>query len=161
MTNTKVATIGVYGFNNRSFFDALVRAEVTCLCDVRSRRGLRGSEYAFANSTSLQQRLTEVGITYMYRKDLAPSDSNRAVQKERDRTDAVAKRRRTVLSEEFNKRYKDETLAQFDSQRFLDSLPPGKVAFLCVEREPAACHRHLIAAWLADVTGVQPEHIMP
>ena len=46
----KIVTIGVYGFDESGFFDALCQAEVDTFCDIRSRRGLRGATYAFANS---------------------------------------------------------------------------------------------------------------
>jgi uncharacterized protein (DUF488 family) len=32
---------------------------------------------------------------------------------------------------------------------------------LCVERDPAACHRSLIAQRLADTHGVRVTHIVP
>jgi len=35
------------------------------------------------------------------------------------------------------------------------------VALFCVEREPKACHRSLVADRLADELGVMPEHIKP
>lgn len=40
-----VATIGVYGFTEERFFGELTEAGVDLLCDVRRRRGLRGSTY--------------------------------------------------------------------------------------------------------------------
>lgn len=73
----KVVTIGVYGFDEFTFFDALLRARVDTLCDVRMWRGVRGAHYAFANSRYLQQRLDELGITYIYQKALAPSLATR------------------------------------------------------------------------------------
>lgn len=47
---TVVATIGVYGFTAESFLRQLHEAGVTKLIDVRQRRGVRGAEYAWANS---------------------------------------------------------------------------------------------------------------
>jgi len=49
-----VATIGVYGFDLDSFLAALREANVRQLLDVRQRRGVRGPEYAWANSQRLQ-----------------------------------------------------------------------------------------------------------
>ena len=37
----------------------------------------------------------------------------------------------------------------------------GRAALLCVERDPEACHRSLIAARLADRHGVAVEHLRP
>ena len=69
----KIVTIGVYGFDEAGFFRALQEARVDTFCDIRDRRGVRGSTYAFVNSQRLQTRLTNLGICYLHRKDLAPS----------------------------------------------------------------------------------------
>ena len=63
--NIKIVTIGVYGFDEAGFFEALRKAEVDTFCDIRSRRGVRGATYAFANSMRLQARLASLGIRYI------------------------------------------------------------------------------------------------
>ncbi len=88
----KIVTIGAYGFDKESFFQALLDAKVDIFCDLRMRRGMRGSTYAFANSSSLQKRLGELGIQYLYLKDLAPDHEIRAKQKQEDEKLGVAKR---------------------------------------------------------------------
>ena len=50
VTRLKFVTLGVYGFTPSAFFEALQRAGVDTFCDIRWRRGVRGREYAFANS---------------------------------------------------------------------------------------------------------------
>ena len=72
----KIVTIGVYGFDEARFFEALRKVKVDTFCDIRNRRGVRGSTYAFANSLRLQARLAELGIRYLYRKDLAPTKAD-------------------------------------------------------------------------------------
>ena len=57
-----VATIGVYGFSAETFLHPLREANVGLLLDVRQRRGVRGSEYAWANSARLQAALDRAGI---------------------------------------------------------------------------------------------------
>ena len=43
-----------------------------------------------------------------------------------------------------------------------DALPPtGRAALLCVERDPEACHRSLIAARTARECNVRVTHITP
>jgi hypothetical protein len=37
----------------------------------------------------------------------------------------------------------------------------GATALFCVERDPEACHRSLIAAMLADEYGVAVRHLLP
>jgi hypothetical protein len=49
-----------------------------------------------------------------------------------------------------------------DLARLVDELAPqGKTALLCVERDPAACHRSIIAEHLADEHGVSVRHLLP
>jgi hypothetical protein len=58
----KIVTIGVYGFNEETFFDALQAAGVQVFCDIRWRRGVHGAEYAFVNHKRLVTHLESLGI---------------------------------------------------------------------------------------------------
>lgn len=156
-------TIGAYGWEAERFFGALVTAGVDTFCDLRARRGVRGREYAFANSQRLQARLAELGIRYLHRPDLAPSDATRAEQYAADSATHTAKRQRTQLSPAFVTSYRRERLDDFDSAGFVAELGPEArvVALFCVEREPAACHRSLLAERLAHDLGVKVTHLTP
>lgn len=159
----RFVTIGVYGFDETSFFQALEAAKVDTFCDIRWRRGVRGAEYAFANSQRLQRRLAEMGIHYLHRRDLAPTPAVRRRQSEADKASKTPRRQRASLSPAFVNAYRTEILAHFDPQSLLDDLPPDSqvVALFCVEREPAACHRSLLAEKLARESGITVEHIVP
>ena len=159
----KVITIGAIGYTADTFFQALQDAGVDTLCDVRQRRAVRGHDYAFANSQRLQARLADLGIRYLHRGDLAPTDAARASQAAADKAGGVATRKRTELSPAFIEAYKRDVLARFDPQTLLDDLPPGAavVALMCVEREPAACHRSLLAERLHTTWGVEVQHLTP
>jgi uncharacterized protein (DUF488 family) len=159
----ELVTIGVYGWDEDAFFRALTGAGVDLFCDVRARRGVRGAEYAFANSKRLQARLAELGIRYVHHPELAPSDETRRAQHAADREAKVARRRRAVLSPAFVEAYRRERLEGFDSAAFVADLGPEArvVALFCVEREPAACHRSLLAARLAQELGLEVEHLLP
>ncbi len=159
----KLVTIGVYGFDEHSFFEALLAAGVDVFCDIRQRRGVRGAAYAFANSQRLQRRLAELGIRYLYRRDLAPTAAVRARQAEADKALRVAKRKRRVLGEAFVQAYRAEVLADFDPQSLLDEVGSDArvLALFCVEREPAACHRSLVADRLRWDLGLEVEHLRP
>src|SRR5437660_1079576 len=61
MARPTLATIGVYGWTADTFLDALRRAGVRQLLDVRQRRGVRGREYAWANAVRLQAALGDGG----------------------------------------------------------------------------------------------------
>ena len=62
----RVLTIGAYGFNERTFVEALKAAGADLFIDIRARRGMRGSAYAFANATRLQASLEAAGIKYTH-----------------------------------------------------------------------------------------------
>lgn len=159
----KLVTIGVYGFDEDAFFEALQSAGVDTFCDVRQRRGLRGASYAFANSRRLQAKLAELGIRYLHRKDLAPTKDIRQRQKRADKASKTAKRQRNTLNPDFVTAFREEILDEFDSRSWLHDLPPDSkvVAIFCVEREPAACHRSLVADKLGEDLKLPVEHIVP
>lgn len=159
----KIVTIGIYGFDEAGFFEALCKAKVDTFCDIRSRRGVRGATYAFANSKRLQARLEELGIRYVYRKDLAPTVTVREKQAAADKATKTAKRKRTELGQAFIDAYHTECLAAFDPQSLLDELETDAqvVALFCVETSPKACHRSLVADKLASTFSLEVEDILP
>ncbi|RME36168.1 MAG: DUF488 domain-containing protein [Deltaproteobacteria bacterium] len=160
----RVFTIGVYGFTERTFFDALQSAGVDLVCDVRWRRGVRGARYAFANSRRLQSHLDSLGIAYLHRRDLAPSPEIRRLQQQADKAAKTAKRSRARLAPAFVDAYRREILVRFDPRLFLAGLPPGiqSIALLCVEKYPAACHRSLITEQLLQTESIETiRHILP
>lgn len=159
----KFITIGVYGFTDERFFNALETANVDTFCDLRDRRGVRGSTYVFANSKRLQKRLDEMGIQYLHFKDLAPSKEIRKLQYAEDEKKKVAKRQRSELGQDFKSAYQETILDQFDAQNFIQQLPDDAqiVALFCVEKEPSACHRSLVAQKLKENLGCEVRHILP
>lgn len=161
--NPKIVTIGVYGFDEDRFFETLRKIKVDTFCDIRSRRGVRGSTYAFANSLRLQARLAELGIRYLYRKDLAPTKAVRDRQTAVDKATQIAKRKRTTLGETFITAYRTECLALFDPHSLLDDLEEDAqvVALFCVEKDPEACHRSLVADKLAEELKLAVVDIVP
>ena len=155
-----VATIGVYGFTVRMFLDRLHEADVGLLVDVRQRRGVRGSEYAWANSARLQATLDEAHIAYRHHKELAPTTELRQLQYREDDRQGVGKRSRTQLAREYRERYVAEILDRADLDAVVAELPTDHAAALmCVEGEPEACHRSLIAERLAAEYGVDVIHL--
>lgn len=159
----KLVTIGGYGFTEASFLSALKAAHVDAFVDIRQRRGMRGSKYAFLNSGRLQTTMREAGIRYIHCKELAPTSAVRGVQKDADREAKTIKAARTKLSDDFVRAYQHDILATFDSAAF-DALVGSEtevVALFCVEGRPEACHRSLAAQKLADDRGLLLEHLVP
>jgi uncharacterized protein (DUF488 family) len=161
----KLVTIGAYGFTEAAFFNALQAAGVDTFCDLRWRRGVRGAMYVFANRVRLERRLAELGIRYQYFRELAAPPVLRQQQYAADRIEGTTKRKRLALGEAFIAGYRQQCLSTFDSRKFLEQLGPEArvVALFCVEREPAACHRSLVAEHLIQQLGPQTEvaHLRP
>jgi uncharacterized protein (DUF488 family) len=155
----RMVTIGVYGFDAGSFLERLRQADVRLLLDVRQRRGVRGPEYAWANSLRLQAALAEAGIGYEHHPELAPTTELRQLQYAEDDRRGVGKRSRHELAADYARRYTTEILDHAD----LAAIVPGSetAALLCVERDPEACHRSLIAQRLAERHRVTVEHLLP
>ena len=150
MSKPTVATIGVYGASLGSFLDALLGADVTLVLDVRQRRGVRGRDYAWANSLRLQAALRDAAIEYRHHSELAPTTELRQLQYREDDRLGEGKRSRSALAPEYRRRYVQEILDRVDMGAFAASLPrQHAAALLCVERDARACHRSLIAEWLA------------
>jgi uncharacterized protein (DUF488 family) len=154
-------TIGVYGFDRESFLAALADAGVELLLDVRQRRGVRGSEYAWANAQRLQAALAEAGIGYTHLKELAPTTAMREAQYREDEKHGVGKRNRTALAPVYVERYTAEVLDQVDLDPIVRWIGQKQAALMCVERDAEACHRSLIAARLRDEFGFEVEHLRP
>ncbi len=158
----QVATIGVYGFTQAVFLEALREAGVGLVLDVRQRRGVRGSEYSWANSLRLQAALAQADVAYHHHRELAPTTELRQLQYREDAQQGVGKRSRVELAPEYSRRYCEEILDDVDLVPFVESLPrEGASALLCVERDPEACHRSLIAERLRAVHGVSVVHLRP
>ena len=150
-----VASIGVYGFSAQTFLDALRKAGVAQVLDVRQRRGVRGSEYAWANAKRLQDALAQAGIVYRHHKELAPTTELRQLQYHQDARLGVGQRSRVVLAAEFRDRYREQILDAVDLGSIVRAMPSeAAAALLCVERDPEACHRSLITDRMRSQYGV-------
>lgn len=157
-----MTTIGVYGFDGESFLRTLRQADVKLLVDVRQRRGVRGPEYAWANSARLQRALAGADIGYRHIKELAPTTELRQLQYAEDDRRGVGKRSRHELAVEYTRRYTAEILDSFDLGVLAEELSNDSAAALfCVERDPEACHRSLIAQRLAEQHRVTIAHLRP
>ena len=157
-----MVTIGVYGFDVESFLQQLRHADVRLLLDVRQRRSVRGPEYAWANSTRLQAALAHAGISYEHHLELAPTTELRRLQYAEDDRQGIGRRLRRELAAEYARRYTAEILDSADLAPVVSALSgKGTAALFCVERDPEACHRSLIAQRLAEQHHVTVEHLCP
>ena len=160
----EVVTIGVYGFTAETFLRRPARV----------RRGRRSSTCASAVACAAP---TTPGPTrsvcrppsplpaleYRHHKQLAPTTELRRLQyREDDRHSAVGKRSRSELAPEYRDRYVSEILDRVELAALVESLPAeGAAALMCVEADPEACHRSLIAQRMADRFGVAVRDLRP
>lgn len=157
-----IATIGVYEFDGAGFVRALDAAGVVLVLDIRQRRGVRGSQYAWANSNRLQQRLLEARIAYEHHPELAPDTEMRQIQYRADASEGVGKRSRQRLSPDYVRAYTEEILDVVPLQQLVRRLPVhGSAALLCVEAAAEACHRSLVAQRLVERFGFEVVNLEP
>ena len=154
-------TLGVYSSDEAAFFGALVSHNVDTFCDIRLRRGMRGSLYSFANSTALQKKLAELGIRYYHDRTVAPTQTTRDYQATADKQAGIARRSRTVLGEAFVTAY-ERQLNAFDATQFIKQFNTDArvICLFCVEKQPEACHRSLLAGHL-QAAGFVVTHVVP
>lgn len=141
-------TIGVYNSTEKEYFKKLTDNHIDTFCDIRQRRGVRGSEYAFVNSNRLQSKLNELDIKYGHILELAPTTEIRELQKEADNQQGEHKRDRNKLGKIFTIAYKDKILSKFDFENFIESLEvvgANRVVLFCVEEKHEACHRSIVS----------------
>jgi uncharacterized protein (DUF488 family) len=135
---------------------------VRLLLDVRQRRGVRGAEYAWANSKRLQAALAKAGVGYRHHPELAPTTELRQLQYAEDDRQGVGKRSRTELAPAYREQYTREILDHAGLDAVVAELPDsGAAALFCVERDPEACHRSLVAERIKAEHGIAVEHLRP
>ena len=158
----RIATIGVYGFTAGAFVEKLTGGGVGLLLDLRQCRGVRGPDYSWANSARLQRALAAAGIGYRHVKELAPATELRQLQYREDDRQGVGKRNRVALAPQYAERYTREVLDPFDLGALVAELSGySAVALFCVERDPEACHRSLVAARVCAEHGLPVTDLRP
>lgn len=175
----KIYTLGVYGFSEDAFFDALVENEIDLFIDIRAWRGMRGARYKFVNSSYLQVKLSNLGIGYAHLKELAPTPHIRRLQDHADQQQHLERRSdRQHLCEDYVREYRRDVLRVYKRKperkfyahvelaraRELAGYPNWRAlarpVLFCVEGEPRACHRSLAAAEMKRQLGVAVEDII-
>jgi len=143
---TPLYTVGYEGRTVGELLDALVRADVQRLVDVRElplsrRRGF--------SKTALGEALAEVGIEYVHVKPLGNPKPNR----ERYWSGDVEGGARAFRKHLHNGSY--SALLEL-----ADSLDGEGTCLLCFERDHQKCHRHVIVESLRELKpGLTVEHL--
>ncbi len=158
----KIFTIGVYGSSEDEFYEKLTNNGIDLFCDIRQRRGVRGSKYAFVNSNYLQNKLSEIGIRYLYEKQLAPTREIREMQWSEDKLEHQTKKTREVLGHAFCCGYERLVLDKYNLDKLVNTLKTmnaNNVVFFCLETNPEACHRSLLAKRLSERYNLEVIHL--
>ncbi|MBE6319981.1 MAG: DUF488 domain-containing protein [Bacteroidales bacterium] len=158
----EIYTIGVYNSTENVFFDKLTNNNVDLFLDIRQRRGVRGSQYKFVNSSYLQEKLAKLDIKYKHIIELAPTKEIRTAQKEEDIRSGNSKKTRKTLGNTFTRLYISDVLDKYnldDLVQELHNLNVCRVVLFCVEESPYACHRSIVANRLNQKYNLTVKHL--
>jgi uncharacterized protein (DUF488 family) len=142
----KIFTIGYEGSTVGEFLDALKNAGVERVIDVRA---LPLSRRPGFSKTPLRAALEEAGIEYVHLKALGTPSEGRIA--------ARAGRHEDLKRIYAGQLELPEAMAQ--SAQMLDLAGEKPSAILCMEREPAHCHRMLLLDAVAG--GAEVVHLYP
>jgi uncharacterized protein (DUF488 family) len=140
----KLMTIGYEGASVVDFLDALSRAGVTTILDVREIAASRRRGFA---KTALRKHLEAANILYRHEPLLG---SPREIRHRLRATHDYAR-----FFREFARHLKKHQ----DVIAMLAAELTGNVALLCYERDYHQCHRKSVAAAFAAVTALGPLHL--
>ena len=159
----KFFTMGIYGTSRDSFLSTLEENKITDFCDIRLRRGLRGSLYKYGNAKELEATLEKMGIAYRHVQDLAPTNAIREKQFQADKERHISSgRQREEISPAYAAAYKKQVLDKFDLDAFMEEFATkARVVLFCVEHDAKACHRGIVANAIKDRTGKSVPDITP
>jgi len=145
----KLYTIGYEGATVASFLEALRKAGVELLVDVRAVASSRRPGFA---KTAIDANLGTIGVDYLHLRGLGtPADGRAAARAGRD------EEMRQIFLEHMK-----EDVAQEELARLAEIVRGDRaVCLLCFEADPAHCHRTLVADALAAKIPVRVTHLRP
>lgn len=142
-----LATIGYEGATVRTFLEALQAEGVELLVDVRAVASSRRAGFA---KTRLAANLQEVGIEYLHLRGLGTPSEGRAAARAGDHAGL-----RTIYLAHLA-----TPAAQADLEALAGIVRAGRRAcLLCLEADPAHCHRSMVAAALAELVPIEVRHL--
>lgn len=140
----QIVTIGYEGASLEDFVATLRRGRVSHLLDIRElpisrRRGF--------SKTALADTLAAAGITYTHERALgSPRELRHQLRNDGN-------------LERFFVDFREYLATRQALVKALADTLTGTVALLCYERNPAQCHRSVVAAALARRTRTTPVHL--
>jgi uncharacterized protein (DUF488 family) len=144
-----IATIGYEDATVERFLDALKGAGVEVLVDVRAVASSRRPGFA---KTKLAANVGGVGIEYLHLRGVAPPAAGRAAARA-----APHDEMRAVFLDHL-----ETTEAQAELHALADLVRGGRrVCLLCLEADPAHCHRSIVAEALGEIVPITVDHLRP
>ena len=144
-----ICTIGYEGTNVAEFLEVLGEAGVSLLVDVRALASSRRPGFA---KTKLAANLAEAGIEYLHLRGLGTPGEGRA---------AARAGRHGEMHRIFREHLRTP-VAQADLETLMSIVQAGRrVALLCLEADPAHCHRSLIVAEMQQRMPLEVLHLRP
>jgi uncharacterized protein (DUF488 family) len=126
----RIYSVGYEGLSLDALVDRLAGSRVTTVVDVRLNPISRRPGFS---RKRLEAALNAAGIDYVHEKALGNPPENRDSFRSGDGADG-RKRMREILANG----------ARDALQRIVELASDGRIALLCVEREPHRCHRDVI-----------------
>ncbi len=139
-----LCTIGYERASLAGFVAALKAANVGTLIDVRSHPWSQRPEF---RRDALRRHLLAAGIGYVHIRALGNPDEGRAAAKAGDAATYRTHMAARIAAED----------GQKGLARVVDLARKGPVALMCYERDPARCHRSMVADALAELGA--PRHL--
>jgi uncharacterized protein (DUF488 family) len=144
-----LATVGYEGTTVRAFLDTLREAGVELLVDVRAVASSRRPGFA---KSALAANLASAGIEYLHLRPLGTPADGRAAA----RSGKAAEMHR-IFARHLRTAEAQEALATLE-----EIVRSGKRAcILCLEADPARCHRTLVADALGERMKLRVDHLRP
>jgi uncharacterized protein (DUF488 family) len=145
----EIFTIGYENATVPAFLHALTDAKVELLVDVRAVASSRKPGYA---KSRLAENVGTVGIDYLHLRGLGTPAEGRAAAKAGRHAEMHAIYREHLKTSE----------AQDDLHALADLVREGRrCCLLCLEADPAHCHRTLAAEALKELVPVKIHHLHP
>lgn len=139
-----IATIGYQGAAPARFIEALQEAGIEMLVDVRAAPWSRRPEFV---QRALAAMLAEAGIAYGHRPVLGNPEKGRQAAK-------AGESYQTIYNAHL-----DTAPARTAIAALAAEAPVRRLCLMCMERDPAHCHRSLLADRLARDFGVAVDHL--
>ena len=148
MTSLLLATIGYESATQPRVIEALVEARVELLIDVRA---VAASRRAGFSKNLLAGGLNAAGIDYLHLKGLGTPKEGR---------DLARAGKASAMHAIFHEHMRTDT-AMAALEQAVEESKGRRVCLLCLEADPHACHRSIVADMMRAKTGADVVHLHP